>query len=194
MAVRRLLQSRSVATGLLIALLVVGITAVAASTVIDPAPRVRHSSVTLSAGITILWMLMAWALMLAMPREQQLARLTWTLGLVMLGLHLLVAFGVAHGWSHAAAVQHVRDVGGPGAGIVVNYLFAVVWLADVVWWWSNPAGHSTRPRWVGWVTHCSLAFVVVNATVVFGPAKRRWVYAAGLGLIGVLGVLRSRMQ
>jgi hypothetical protein len=154
-----------------------------------PARDLRHPAVTCSAAVTVGWMLIAWAAMTRRP--DRLARCLWTLGLAALAAHLVLAFWLAHGWSHAAAVEHVREVGGSGAGIVVNYLFAVLWAADVVWWWAAPAGHARRPWWVGVLLHGFLAFVVVNATVVFGPPERRAAYSVALGLVAALALERS---
>jgi hypothetical protein len=49
----------------------------------------------------------------------------------------------------------------------VNYLFAAVWLADVLWMWVAPNSYRHRPRWVGFAVHSFLAFIVFNAAVVF---------------------------
>lgn len=73
-----------------------------------------------------------------------------------------------HGWSHAAAYRHTAEAGGFGAGVYVNYLFAAVWLADAAWMWAAPTAYRHRPRWVGVAVHGFLAFIVFNATVVFG--------------------------
>jgi hypothetical protein len=152
-------------------------------------PTLRYQTVTGSAPVMLFCMLFAWWEMsiptgISFDRIMPLARFVWTLGFITLVIHVLIAFGVAHGWSHEAAVEHVRKVGGFGGGIVVNYLFAAVWLADLIWWWANPVGHANRPRWVGWVVHGFLAFVVVNATVVFGAPIMRDIYA--FVLIGTL--------
>lgn len=154
----------------------------------DPVRDLRHPAVTGSAAVTVGWVLLAWAAMAV--RADRLARWLWTLGLAALGVHLALAFWLAHGWSHAAAVEHVREVGGSGAGIVANYLFALVWAVDVVWWWSDSGHRSRRPRWVAAATHGFLAFVVVNATVVFGPAERRTTYALALALVALLFAFR----
>jgi hypothetical protein len=154
----------------------------------DPGPELRHPAVTGSAAAAVAWMLLAWGMMVA--SRDSLARLAWSLGWLTLLVHLTLAFGVAHGWSHAAAVEHVRQVGGYGEGILVNYLFAAVWGADVAWWWANPAGRASRPRWVSWLVHGFLGFVVVNATVVFGPPERRLWYAAALGLLALMALVR----
>ena len=155
----------------------------------DPNYRLRHPAVTASAAITVAWMLLGW---LGMVLGLAIARAAWTLGWLMLLAHTAIAFGVAHGWSHVAAVEHVREVGGTGAGIVVNYLFAAVWGADVAWWWYDPAGRSSRPRWVAVAVHGFLLFIVLNATVVFGPPGRRWAYAACLAALAVTWCISGR--
>jgi hypothetical protein len=190
MPVRRVLQSRAFAAGMLVALWGVVIAACAAAAIRDPGPELRHPAVTGSAAATVAWMLLGWAAMILAHNE--FARVAWSLGWLTLLVHMTLAFGVAHGWSHAAAVEHVRQVGGYGEGILVNYMVAAVWGADVAWWWANPAGRARRPRWVSWLVHGFLAFVVVNATVVFGPAERRVWYVAALGVLAVLAVLRQR--
>jgi hypothetical protein len=159
----------------------------ALSAIHEPDPTSRRQTVAGSALLTIYCMILGWQL-LCLPTTFPfgalipLARFIWSLGFLTLVIHILIAFGVAHGWSHAAAVEHIRQVGGFGGGIVVNYLFAAVWLADLVWWWVNPTNHASRPKWVGWVVHGFLAFVVVNATVVFGSPIMRSGYVFGLVL------------
>lgn len=163
-------------------------------TVRDPYPDLRHRSVTISARYTVgLWfaacLVMLWVRpseWLPLSRRLRLVRLCWSLAAAMLVVHIVFAFGLAHGWSHGAAVRHVAATGGFGWGIIVNYVFAAVWLADAAWWWATPAGYAQRPRRVGYVVHGFLAFVVFNATVVFGPP--RWRVADGV-LFGVLAVL-----
>ncbi len=155
----------------------------------DPGPDLRHPAVTGSAAATVAWVVVAWVLLLV--PATRLARLAWTFGFLMLLIHLVLAFGVGHRWSHAEAVERIREVGGTGAGILVNYLFTLVWGADVVWWWADPAGYAVRPRRVGRFVHGFAIFMVVNGTVVFGPEERRWWYAAVLGVLAVLWWRRS---
>jgi len=194
MAVPRRFHALEVAIGLVAAIAwFVGVGWVVANAAKNPATDLHHPAIIASAVLTVAWMVFAWGLLLlAFRAAGSLARLVWTFGLLTLLVHLTLAFDLAHGWSHAAAVEHVREVGGFGGGIVVNYLFAAVWLADVIWWWAKPASHANRPRWVGWAIHGFLAFVVVNATVVFGPPERRVWYAAALGLLALLW-LRARL-
>ncbi len=98
-------------------------------------------------------------------------RVTWTLGCVLLLHHIAVAFHAGHDWSHEAAWNHTRQVGGYGDGIYVNYLFTIVWVADVIWMWVAFDSYLTRPRWLHWTIHGFLAFIVFNAAVVFGSSE-----------------------
>jgi len=181
MTVPGVVQSRAVFF-LLLTIWLAGIAACVVVAVRDPELALRHPAVTGSAALTVGWMVLGWA---AMRRDEWLARWIWTFGFANLLVHLVFAFGLAHGWSHAAAVEHVRTVGGSGAGIAVNYLFAMVWCLDVVWWWAAPRGHAERSGWITAAIHGSLAFVVVNAAVVFGPDERRLAYCLTLIVLAV---------
>jgi hypothetical protein len=92
----------------------------------------------------------------------------WTLGCVLCLLHIAVAFHLSHGWSHEAAWEHTKQAGGYGDGIYVNYAFALVWLADVVWASVAFGSYLARPRWLNWMVYGFLVFVAFNAAVVFG--------------------------
>lgn len=97
-------------------------------------------------------------------------RWLWAAGCLLTLFHIVLAMHAGHGWSHEAAYRHTAEVGGVGEGVYVNYLFAGVWLADVLWMWVTPTAYRHRPRWVGFAVHGFLAFVVFNATVVFGTS------------------------
>jgi hypothetical protein len=112
---------------------------------------------------------------------------------VLLLLHIAVAFHLGHGWSHEAAREHTRQVGGYGDGIFVNYAFALVWLADVVWAWASFRSYVARPRWLNWAIHGFLAFVVVNAAVVFGGERARFLFVVFF-LASALGVWLKRRR
>jgi hypothetical protein len=116
-------------------------------------------------------------------------RLLYTWGCGMCLLHVAVAFHVAHAWSHNAAWEHVDQTGGFGAGLYANYLFVAVWVADVIWAWVSLGCYLNRPRWVSWCVHGFMAFMVFNATVVFGTGVRRYF---GAMLFAALGVLLVR--
>jgi hypothetical protein len=142
----------------------------------NPEPDLRHKDILGTARMAVAFMVIGWCMMILSNTPALIVRVIWTLGLFTLIIHIIVAFWLAHGWSHAAAVEHVREVGGFGGGIVVSYLFVAVWLIDAAWWWINPSGHANRSRWTGWSIHGFLAFVVFNATVVFGVPEWRVPY------------------
>jgi hypothetical protein len=126
---------------------------------------------------------------------QRLSRLLWTAGLAACLLHAACAFGFYHDWSHDAALRHTaartaQRLGmTSGAGLYVNYLFALAWLADTAWWWLAPASRARRPRAAAIALHLFLGFVVFNAAVVFAGPLTRWI---GLGTCLVLGACLLR--
>ena len=72
----------------------------------------------------------------------------WTLGLIFFLLHFVSSMSFAHDWSHENAVTHTAEQTEAmtgwnwGGGIYFNYLFALIWLFDVVM--------CTRLARVGW--------------------------------------------
>lgn len=120
----------------------------------------------------------------------------WTLGCAGLAAHVIAAFHYLHHWDHSAALQHTAqrtaEVTGWhwSGGLYINYLFLAFWLVDVIRVWLEavqlrpPAGRPWR-RFVQGV----FAFMMFNATVVFGPVH--WVVAAGVFAV-LYRVQRSR--
>jgi hypothetical protein len=111
--------------------------------------------------------------------ERRAARWLWTAGAVIYVVHVVCAFALMHDWSHAAAYRHTAartaelvglDWGG---GLYLNHVFTVVWIGDALWWWLRPASYQARPAWMRIALRGYLAFMVFQATVVFGswPAQ-----------------------
>ena len=124
------------------------------------------------------------------------ARLFWTAGAVLLIVHVLLAFHVVHGWSHADAVRQTAEQTAKltgvraGAGVYLNYLFAAVWAADAAYWWRvGHAGYRRRPRAVTWAVHGFLLFIVFNATIVFAAGPTRY---AGTAVALALAAVAAR--
>src|SRR5262245_33859605 len=94
------------------------------------------------------------------------ARVAWTAGCLAFLVHVACAFQFYHHWSHAAAytdtARRTAEVVGwdSGSGLYANYAFALVWAADVIWWWWRPAGYSARPWGVEWAVQGFLGFMV----------------------------------
>jgi hypothetical protein len=85
-----------------------------------------------------------------------------------------MAFSYYHHWSHAAAMEHTREVSGVGEGIYASYLFTALWLADAGWWWLRPVQYAARPAWIDRTLHAFMLFIVFNGMVVFEQGPIRW--------------------
>jgi hypothetical protein len=154
-----------------------------------------------SARVVVVFYLLRLAadVLIADPvRRDRWARWAWTVGCAVYLVHVAFAFQFLHHWSHAAAVEHAArrtfEVVGLefGAGIFVNYVFTLLWIADVVLWWRRSlTGRPTGPVYY-WVIQAIFGFMMFNATVVFGPAFWRWVAAGALVAIVVLRILLPR--
>lgn len=127
-------------------------------------------------------------------RWERIARWTWTLGCGFYLAHVVAAFHFYHGWSHTVAyrdtARKTAEVTGFdwGGGLYFNYAFTVFWLGDVVWWWCSDDSRRKRPRSVTWCLHGFLAFIALNATVVFETGALRWLGLAAIFLLGIVGL------
>ena len=120
----------------------------------------------------------------------------WTVGCVWFLIHVACAFEFYHDWSHAAAYEHTANQTAAvtgwhwGGGLWINYAFSFVWILDCsAWWRTDPTTYPKR-RWLYILTQSTFAFLVFNATVVFGP--RGWIaIAVGIGILWAV-LLRSK--
>ncbi len=107
--------------------------------------------------------------------SQRTRRLLWTAGLAFYLAHVAAAFHFVHGWSHddawrETARQTNAIVGwNDGSGLWANYAFTLLWLADAAAWWIIGADYPRRYRRTQVGLQAMFAFLVFNATAVFGP-------------------------
>jgi len=124
-------------------------------------------------------------------RFERRRRWIWTGGLTLYLIHVIAAFHFAHDWSHSRAWDHTAEQTAAivglkwGGGVYVNYVFTLVWLADVVRMW----GRVSLPGWAGRALHGVFAVLMFNATVVFG--SRYWMGVC-MATIVVLICLKTR--
>ncbi len=113
-------------------------------------------------------------------RSNNAARWCWTVGAILMAVHIIAAMGVYHHWSHDETIAHTArrtaELTGWnwGGGIYFNYAFLALWIFDALWWWINPTSYLQRPRWIEILIQGYLAFIVINATIVFGAGAVRW--------------------
>lgn len=133
------------------------------------------------------------------PHRLTAARWLWTLGCGLFMAHVICAFHFHHRWSHVAAyadtARQTAELTGRawGGGLYLNYLFTACWVAETIWWWSDEASWKQRPRWISALWAGFFAFMVFNATIVFGGTAARVVGAATFGGLALLW-LRTRDQ
>lgn len=120
--------------------------------------------------------------------DSKLSQVVWTVGFFVFLVHVWAAFEYVHQWSHTAAWQHTAEQTGNltgwywGGGIWFNYLFLIVWGIDVAVTWKTK-----WPVRAFIAVHGYLAFIVLNATAVFGPTWWRAVMLiAGVALGGMI--------
>ena len=103
----------------------------------------------------------------------QAARWWWTFGCGFFLLHVITAFHFIHHWNHSAAwestARRTAEMTGwrSGMGLYINEAFLCLWIADTVQWWRNL--NWPDQRWAYWIVQSIFAFLMVQATAVFGP-------------------------
>lgn len=118
-------------------------------------------------------------------------RALWTLGALLMVAHSIAAFGVFYGWSHAAAVaataHQTEAVTGLswGGGLVVNYMFIGIWIADAAWRWTHPISYRVRSRALAQSVRALFVFMFLNGAIVFADGAMRFLGAASVSLVVV---------
>jgi hypothetical protein len=111
-----------------------------------------------------------------------MARWAWPMslaGALFCIVHIVIAMGSHHQWSHEAAVtataQQTAAVYGLewGGGVYVNYVFVAVWLGELWWWRARPGEYFMRSAAVRWGLRVFYFIIIVNAAVVFASPRSR---------------------
>ena len=116
------------------------------------------------------------------PDGDRWARLAWTTGCAALLAHFMSGFEFYHAWSHQSAyvdtARRTAEVFAVnwGGGLFINYGVAILWIADVAWWWfAGLSAYRRRPWLITLLWHGFLLFIIFNATVVFKDGLTRWI-------------------
>lgn len=121
--------------------------------------------------------------------DSRTARIWWTAGCAALAIHTLCAFLLVHHGSHRAAWEHTArrtaETTGVdwGGGLIINEVMLVWWIVDVAMLWRNPVPAWRRSPVYRGILHGTFAFLMLNATVVFGPPIWRWIGAVFVFLL-----------
>lgn len=94
---------------------------------------------------------------------------TWAGSWILCVIHVLCAFHFEHRWSHTAAIRHTAEMTERvvgihwGGGLYINYIF-------LIWWgWSVLQAFRVGRSHPSMVLEFTAAFMMFNATAVFGP-------------------------
>jgi hypothetical protein len=156
----------------------------------------RWTSSTIATSLA--FVALTWIILLTGEGQQaqKTARITWTLAwLAFLG-HAASAFHFHYGWSHAYAAwdtgRRTHEFVGWfwTGGIWINYFFTLLWTADVLYWWSGIERYQRRPARFRWFVHAVFVFMIFQGGAVFASGPIRWATLAGLGIVGVIGLVR----
>lgn len=107
------------------------------------------------------------------------SRLFFSAGGVLFLVHVVAAFAVHYELSHAVALEETarqtHELTGiaTGAGLYLNYLFAIAWWAEIGWWHFAPDRYRARPPAVTTAVHGFFLFMILNGAVIFVPWPRR---------------------
>ena len=137
-----------------------------------------------SIRITVLLYIARYVIVFVSRRQRPVDRTRecwgWTIAWCCYCAHVLLAFHFVHDWSHYVAWQHTADetarVTGirRGDGVWVNYAFTLAWLADVIRIWAYRTRPQAAASKLSFAFQAAFAFIVFNATVVFGPPIYRY--------------------
>ncbi len=116
----------------------------------------------------------------------------WLMGALFAFAHSLGSLMTFHHGSQAAALESTAEQTQQllgfrfGAGLYVNYLFVVVWLADAVFRLLAPTRYLSLPVWYRHTVIGFLVFIAINGAIVFksGPIR-----VIGIGCVCLLGIL-----
>jgi len=147
---------------------------------------IRLALLTLMASM-VLRMVRPW-----WPLSPGIQRIIWTAACGLFLAHIAAGMHYYHGWSNADAyadtAQQTYDKLGVrfGGGIYVNHLMAILWVADVLWWWIAPRRYAVRsPRWEQAIVGFFL-FIAFNGLIVFKEGPLRIAGVIGFAVLGLV--------
>lgn len=150
----------------------------------------RATAIVAVGFFTLALVLRARARSSADPERMRVqARAAWSIGCAIFVVHVACAFHFVHGWSHGAAYEATaretfeKTGWNSGSGLWLNYLFAALWVADVLWWWRGTDRYEARPMWINATILGFMGFIAFNATVVFGGPVARVVGVAACAVL-----------
>ena len=119
-------------------------------------------------------------------RYRAIFRWCWGLSWFWCVIHVIAAFHFQHRWSFSAGLKHTAEMTDRVVGVhwdggmYINFVFLTAWAFDA---FQIATGRRSTSQLMQWAA----AFMMFNATVVFGPP---WWWIPVILLIGALAVRR----
>ena len=186
------MSNRALIPGTVCAVTLIAVTAYVVVTLPDVRPLpgenpgLTHASVYLTARFSFLFWFLA-ELSRLRGREDGTVRVLSLTGLVFLVEHTLVVLHGLFEWSMPAAYDFIAKQGGFGPGLYVNFAVVGLWAFD----WLTIGRRST---WYIKANRFVIAFVLLNATVIFSFTWFRYPAAVAFAWLVVSGSNRRLRQ
>lgn len=140
-----------------------------------------------------LWFLFAIASL--RPRgDHRIPGRIWMMATLLHIVHVILAIGYFHDWSHQLATVHTANrtaeltgVNWSG-GIWFNHLFMLVCIVESGLWLFTPNVILERSRRMSLMVYGFWSFMIFNAAVVFVPGWYRWINLTGFGVVILLAI------
>lgn len=138
--------------------------------------------------------------------ESSRFRFCWAAAWGWCVIHVLCAFHFQHHWNHSAALKHTAEMTARvvgwnwSGGLYINYVFLIVWALDIIRLHRRKSKLSDDARQSvarqadvrSWAMQWIAAFMMFNATVVFGPPW--WIVVSVLVLVPISLRLAGRSR
>lgn len=122
----------------------------------------------------------------------------WLIGALFAFGHSLGALMTFHHGSQTEALDSTAEQTQQllgfrfGAGLYVNYLFVVVWVADAVFRLLAPMRYLSLPSWYRYSAIGFLVFIAINGAIIFKSGPIRGIGIGCVCLLGILAIVQKR--
>ncbi len=117
-----------------------------------------------------------WRRLFVVEQSDRVYSRFWFASWLLCVLHVVCAFHFRHHWNHDTAIQHTADMTERvvglkwGGGLYINYVFLLCWGCSAIHGFRHQGSSTPANRWLTTGLHVFAAFMMFNATAIFGPA------------------------
>jgi len=129
---------------------------------------------TVRAGVAC-YVIALWRWLFFTVRPDRVYLRFWFAAWLLCVIHVVCAFHFRHHWNHDTALQHTADMTERvvglkwGGGLYINYIFLLCWGCSAIPGLRGRESSAESQRWLTTGLHVFVAFMMFNATAIFGP-------------------------